>query len=333
MNNYLNDLKDYLEDKDISKNQIKEIISDYKEFYEDYSNSGLTHEEIILKLGTPKEVYRSLKGTLTVIKTPSFGSKLIAVSPFLSVITYILLGYYLEAWHPGWVVFLSIPLFGVMFNKKNILAVITESLIFIGIIISTLLPYYDVLPWKYSWLFIISFLMPSVFAYNKQSLTKAVMMEISIIIAFVLYIVLVAQNVSVPVSLLSFILPFIVGIYLGHIEVTVNFSYKKGTKHIILITIFLISTSLFIIFGLIYNNWAYLWQILLIPFMAAIILERKDNDYTFTPLMPFLATIIFYSLGYFYDAWAVSWLAYLLIPLVGILEGKPIVEVTENVEN
>lgn len=331
MNNYLNDLKAYLEEKNINKRQIEEIVNDYSELYEEYLTNGLTNEEIILKLGTPKEVYQSLKGTITKTEKSSFGNKIVAISPFLSVIVYMLLGSYLKAWHPGWVVFLSIPLFSVMFNSKNLLTAITESLIFIGIIIAVLLPYYELLTWKYSWLFIISFLIPSTFAYNKQSLFKALLMKASLIIAITLYIVLIALNVSVPISLLSFILPLIVGVYAGHIEI--DFNFNKGVKKVIIITSLLISVSLFIILGLIYNNWVYMWQILLIPLIIIVVIENDQNDYVLTSIMPFLATIIFYSLGYFYNAWSVSWIAYLLIPLTAILEGKPVVEIKDTSDN
>ncbi|MCK9166924.1 MAG: DUF1700 domain-containing protein [Acholeplasmataceae bacterium] len=331
MNNYFNNLKEYLEEKEINKNQIEEIINDYKEFYEEYLKNGLTDEEITIKLGSPKEIYQSLKGTFVKEQRPAFQNKIVSLSPFIAVIIYVLLGYFLDAWHPAWVVFLLTPLTAVLFNQGRLLKRVTESLIFVGIMLAFLVVHFKWLEWKYAWLFFIVFLIPSIFAYNNQTKLKAIISEASLVIAIILYIVLVFLKVSVPIALLSFLLPLIVLIYAGYIEV--GFDIKKGIKRIIVLTSFLISLVLFIVFGLMFSNWAYFWQILLLPFMITILVENKPNNYLITALMPFLATIIFYSLGYFYGAWAVSWLAYLLIPLTAILEGKPVVEIKETDNN
>lgn len=47
--------------------------------------------------------------------------------------------------------------------------------------------------------------------------------------------------------------------------------------------------------------------------------KGKSKDHKLVALSPFIATIIFFGLGYYYDMWAVSWMAFLLIPITGIL--------------
>ena len=35
--------------------------------------------------------------------------KIVAITPFVCLIVFLCLGFFLDAWHPGWVVFLLIP--------------------------------------------------------------------------------------------------------------------------------------------------------------------------------------------------------------------------------
>lgn len=49
----------------------------------------------------------------------SWKEKVVAITPFIAVITFLLLGFLKDAWHPGWVVFLSIPLSAFIFGDKT----------------------------------------------------------------------------------------------------------------------------------------------------------------------------------------------------------------------
>lgn len=304
MNNYIDSLKKYLLEKNIKKEQVNEIIKDYSEFYEEYFNNGLNNNEIIDILGTPSDVYHSLKGTISKEKRPAYYHKILSVSPFISTIVFVLLGFYLNAWHPSWLVYLSIPFTAVTFNEGRLNKRLTEGLIFIGIVLAFLFSHFKILEWRYAWLFLISFIFPGFFVYSKQSNLKALIPFISMIIAVISYIVLLLLNVSVPIALLSFILPIIISIYLGYIEV--DFNLNKGIKRIIIVSSIIISLGVFIALGLTLNNWVYIWQVLLVPIIITIIFESKNGNHVFTSVMPFFATIIFYSLGYFYSLWHVS---------------------------
>ncbi len=50
----------------------------------------------------------------------SWKEKIVSITPFLSVIAFLLLGFLKDAWHPGWVVFLSIPLSAFIFGEKSL---------------------------------------------------------------------------------------------------------------------------------------------------------------------------------------------------------------------
>ena len=59
---------------------------------------------------------------------------------------------------------------------------------------------------------------------------------------------------------------------------------------------------------------------LLVPMIA--ILTGKDKKHLLVALSPFVAVIVFFTLGYFFNLWIVSWLAFLMIPILGIIDGK-----------
>ncbi|MDE6656322.1 MAG: hypothetical protein K2J85_04940 [Anaeroplasmataceae bacterium] len=47
-------------------------------------------------------------------------TKIIAATPMITVIIYLLLGFCLDAWHPGWIVFFAIPIVPMMLGKVTI---------------------------------------------------------------------------------------------------------------------------------------------------------------------------------------------------------------------
>lgn len=47
-------------------------------------------------------------------------AKIIAATPMITVIIYLLLGFCADAWHPGWIVFLAIPIVPMILGKVTI---------------------------------------------------------------------------------------------------------------------------------------------------------------------------------------------------------------------
>lgn len=378
---FIKDLKEYLVDKNVSKEEVKEIIDDYTELYNDFSDRGFNDEEISKKLGTVRIIYRDIKSTVNRDRT-TWKSKVVAVTPFIATAIYILVGYfsgiwhptwlvflliplssvilygenlanrlltsspfiatiifliigfYLNVWHPTWLIFLIIPIFGIIAgNKDSIASTISSSLIFIGLAVAVLLPYFNILSWTYSWLFILAFLIPAPLTYtkhkNKTKFLKNVITSITLTIAIVIYIVIVATTGKVRLGLLPFILPFLAGIWSGNIIFNINLG--KGKQVVIFSIISILSIAAFVTLGVIYNNWAYIWQVLLLIPIAAVITLPDTRREKVVPVITFISVIIFYSIGYFYDAWAVSWLAFLLIPISSILQGEKVVKI--NVED
>lgn len=370
-NNFINNLEQYLIDKEIREKDIKEIISDYTEFYEGYLERGLTEEEITFKLGTPNEIYQSLRNTLKkkalehkwqtkLIGVMPFISliifmligllgnvwnptwlvfflvpisailfngepimkKLTAVSPFIAVAGYLIIGILHSIWHPTWLIFMIIPITGILsdFDTKNFS--FTGLSLFIGLILGIALASLKVVTWKYSWLFFLLFLVihPLEQIIKKKDILKNIVLLTSLIISIGLYLTLVILDFEIIIALLSFVIFLVTGIFTKTIFViNVNFELKNKVLAVLILTII----ALFILIGIMYQNWRYIWLILLLIPISAIILTRtKENPLKLTQLMPFIAVIIFFSLGYFYELWKVAWLAYLLVPIVAIIENN-----------
>ena len=62
---------------------------------------------------------------------------------------------------------------------------------------------------------------------------------------------------------------------------------------------------------------------LLIPMVAIGVSQGVGAEkLEFTAYTPFIATILFYLVGYYFDAFAISWLFFLLIPIAGVIEDQ-----------
>ena len=46
-------------------------------------------------------------------------NKIIAATPFISLIIFLLMGYIWGLWHPGWIIFLTIPIFSIFTHKSK----------------------------------------------------------------------------------------------------------------------------------------------------------------------------------------------------------------------
>lgn len=272
-------------------------------------------------------VYLIIPLSSVIIYSKSILDALLNSSPFISTALFLTIGFYTGYWHPTWLIFLTIPLLGVIQSGNTWLKKLSNSLIFIGIIVSILLPYFNVLAWKYAWLLMIVFIFPAILSdiVTKHNKLKPTFMFISLLLASITYLILVYYNTKIPVALLAFLLPFVVSIWADYIQVNITMLDSKS-KQIVIISSFIIAFALFISLGIIYNSFGYIWQILLLPIMITTYIVPKDKTQLLTAITPFIAIIIFYSLGYFYGLWAVSWLAFLLIPIVSIIETNPIVK-------
>lgn len=140
---FLNDLRLFLQNKNVSDKDCDEIVKDYKEFYEEYLQRNYTDEQIYEKFGTFDEIYINIEPTIKKRQIEKkWQKKLISITPLLSVIIFISVGVLANKWHPTWLIFLSVPISGVLFNGKKlkykIMGVLPLLLVITYILIGTI---------------------------------------------------------------------------------------------------------------------------------------------------------------------------------------------------
>ena len=139
-----------------------------------------------------------------------------------------------------------------------------------------------------------------------------------------MYYILSISTGNWALPMLIFILPFAYSIYAEQIQMK---SKILKNKYFGIIAILILVT--YFVVSLFTKGWAWSWMILLLVPIIAIYFDTKFEkivDYT-----PFIATILFYSTGYFVEgAWTYSWLFFVIIPIAGILFPK---EEKEKIED
>jgi len=311
---YLDALRAKLEEFQASNSEINDILNDYSQLYDDALDRGKTDEEVYQVLGDPKRVAYDLIDSLKLRKSKNVKTKIIALMPFISLITFLGIGFYQDIWHPTWMVFFLIPMVAIILNTKTKEMLVAISP-FVATIIFILLGTYREL-WNPGWLV---FLIIPMFGILQGNNKRNIILQLSsFLIAIGIYLYVGYTYGEWLLGGLGFVLPLVVGIATGEMNFIWDIPEGQTRKTAYyMLTAVLTSTTIFLLLGLFLNGWVYAWQAFLIIPMFAIIYNTK---FKLTPLMPFIAVMIFFNLGFFLGLWTVSWLAFLLIPITAILE-------------
>jgi hypothetical protein len=254
--------------------------------------------------------------------------------PFLSTIVFFFIGVFYNAWHPGWLVFLLIPVTGILSRDKISFRALAFFII-LTIIILTLSfgPFFAVPMWS---LFLL--LIP----FEKSQKTKpfriyAMIYTFFAVFAyhFLYYLPFFrylgsGSNVDVPMlQTLPLLMLVPIGIYAfwnGAIKINIdlNWNNKKERLQFFLNAGFILSIFIgYLLIGILFGLWHPGWLIFfLIPVVYIIIKAKKVP---FVELMPFIATSLFILVGEYValpnqeSSYALSWLFFLFIPITGIL--------------
>ena len=312
---YLERLKDVLINHQIKNEDINDVISDYDQMYEDALERGLSDEEVYNLLGDPKQVYRELRDTLSIKTVKKNSDKIVALTPFISIIIFMLIGFTTESWHPGWLVFLLIPVTAIILNTNKKEKIVSLSPFVALVIFITVGTYFKV--WNPTWLIFMIIPLASMI-YEKNNYKRFFFVG-SLLIAIAFYLVMGYVYDSFFLGLFGFTLPIIVSLYFEFIKIEVLIKNPlKRKKGIIFLSVIIIALMIFITLGILLGGWGYSWMFLLSIPVASIYLFEKSKKWT--PYMPFIAIVIFYTLGYFFGLFQLSWMAFLLIPIVAVIE-------------
>lgn len=310
---YLDLLEDVLKQNSVSSDELYDILEDYQELYDGYLERGMTDAEVQEKLGSPYNVVASLKGSMRYERKPtSGGQKFIAISPFLALIAFFILGFGYDLWHPAWLVFLLIPVSAITLSmKENIWSIMTALSPFIALIFFMLYGYYTGV-YHPTWLI---FLIILFFSFLTMEEKRKYLYLALLVLASGAYLWIGATTGVYSLSLLVFVPLLVALIYYGHVEVTFIGDYRSPVG-----VVAILSIIVYFVGGYFFDLWGVLWLVFFaVPITAIILGEVGKKKYI--AIAPFVSVTIFFLLGYFYDLWEFSWLAFLLVPMVAIFLG------------
>jgi uncharacterized membrane protein len=117
---YLDLLNDLLSRYDMSDDERNEILNDYNEMYDNWTEKGMSHEEVEEKLGKPKSIIGSLvEGYRRIPKPADKRSKFIAVTPFISLVIFAILAFGFNEYLYSWMAFLLIPMSAIVLSMTG----------------------------------------------------------------------------------------------------------------------------------------------------------------------------------------------------------------------
>lgn len=313
-NNYLEDLKKLLDDYQMEESEKQDIVNDYSEMYDSWSDRGLIDEEVKKKLGHPRSIIKDLTEGYRKVERPLPGSeKAIALSPFVTTIIFLILGFGFDLWHPGWLVFILIPVTAIIMSmgktKEDHLSTALSP--FIATTIFLLMGFGHGL-WHPSWL--VFLIIPVLGVWNSRyEMDKLTLFTaLSPFISGLAFIILGLYGYWIEGWVVFLLIPM-VGI-LHH--------DNKG-KVLLWELMAIIGIVGYLYIGLTYADS---WQYAGLAFVPFILLSIYENDWSDTTGMTIqykritiISFVLFLAFGYFFNLWVVSWLFFLLIPVYAIL--------------
>lgn len=356
---FLSSLKEELNNHNVLNDDIKIIVDDYNELYDDWLERGLTDEEVYEQLGDVKFIYQQLKKELKhQIKN---SDKIISLTPFIAVIIFFILGFGFDLWQYGWLAFLIIPITAILINVKGVdkfialtpfISVLTFYIlgmafslwhpgwmIFLIIPISAIIlksKGQETIKGLGVFIIIITYLLLNFYSFNTWMYNYLIFLLIPIVAYLfkidkklnIIGVLLILASATSYIILLEnnvlikhALLVFLVPIVFGFINGDLKMIFKFDDKDNKIAVYGIVTTIIiYLIVSLLFDYWHITWLILL--FIPMIGIYSTQRFKMIVPYMPFIATIIFILIGFLLKGWQYAWLAYLLIPMVAIIENS-----------
>lgn len=326
-NEYLNTLNMLLNEYNIPKKDIEDMLSDYKSLWEGYESQLMTNEDIVTKLGKPEDIISELTegyqkiSHIKASKRLKRSSKFIALTPFIALSIFFVVGFTIPgAWMYAWLAFLLIPMSAIITQgPKPILLKLTALSPFIALIIFFLI-LGPLNLWHPGW--VIFLIIPGIGILNDNNMKKKLILESLLIFGVILYIFWSQQ-------ILNGEMPQLLGIHIVYAEfallpfvsyVLIDGLIKMRVINIKNIFLFITLVGLYVFVSMTFDLWAISWLLFfIIPVYA--ILSSNSTDKVIA-IMPFISTTLFMLTGYFFNWWAFAWIVFLLIPVTAIIKGK-----------
>ncbi len=324
---FLDLLKEELYDREVSAKAIDEIIEDHDAMISEAVDNGMIENEFIDMLGKPSTIARTI--ARTEVKESGVKGKLIATTPFISLVIFFILGMQFDLWHPGWLVFMLVPISGVVLGGRlNLKTQLVGLSPFVTFIFFMLYGHFtDV--WHPTW--IVFFIIPVLgLMFEKDPLKKYGGVALFTIIPLLYYYL--ETSYDYQYSWLLFSVLVAVGFWTGTIQITIAGNKQQEKEMKVLITVL---SVIYLALGVLFNWWHPGWLVfLVVPVYAMFKVEEKIPFVAYTP---FISTLLFVVIGEAFDIYHWAWLVFLLIPIMGIFtesgETKKIISIEGSLED
>ena len=331
-------LTEALEDSDLTRNEQHSILEDYTALIDEAHSHQEDLTAFIKALGSPHKIVRELEQTMG--QDDDNDDKLVALSPFIAVILFFLLGFSLNAWHPGWLVFFLVPITAIATSEKGIDRLAPITIFFITIAYILIGTYTNL--WHPFWALFI--LIPAIIMLTQNKLNVIVITvnnhprtalppspkrvrgvasyTVLSVIAYLLGILLWDVNalflsaVFAPPVIVILILSVKQNLHAWH---ALNDAQRTAALSILGLSGLI--TLGYIAFGLTTALWHPTWVIfMLIPITVLGFQKwRFNKTIELVSFTPFLAVMAFFILGEFFNLYHLAWLVFFIIPISGIL--------------
>jgi len=309
---YLKEIRVLLQGYKISESEINDIINDYSTMYDDGLARGLSDEEVINHLGKAEKVVAELGENYPRKERHAGTNKIIALMPFLCTIAFFLLGM-AGYWHPGWMVFLLIPVTAIFLSMyrthdKHLLTALSP---FIATVIFLCVGLFAHI-WHPTWMIFLA--IPVIAILNSSSERKPIstITALSPFAAVIGFFFLGQAGYWNPGWLIFLAIPMI-GIL----------NSPKKTQAFFFEVTFLAAIGIYLFLGYQYHRWDLGLIGFLIPVAYGFLIQEiKINFFGNswpTRIAAILAIAIYLTCGFLFQSWAYLWLLFLAIPVVAIL--------------
>lgn len=311
---YLTYLRDILDTLEISESEKQTIIEDYDSMIEDALQEGKKEEDIERIFGDRETIKDQLEETYSKKKTVRHTDKINGVMPFITLAIFVVLGVLFDAWHPGWMVFLLVPVTAISLDIVNsgktgkVFLLIPAMSLFAYLILGL---FYSL--WHPGWLILTLGVMVPILMTKELTLLQK-LTAISPFIALNAFILIGYFTGTYSPTWTVFLLVVAIGLL----------NEKRVSHRFLLEGLLLISIALYFVAGILLENWAlalFSFLVFIIPAIFTGHIHIKIHGFSTwiekTTLI--VSTILFFLWGYLFDAWAVSWVVFLAVPSMSVI--------------
>lgn len=318
---YLKELRHLLNQYNMDTSEKDDIITDYEEMYDNWTEYGMSNEEVEQKLGAPNSIIGDLvegyrkSGSTSSTEISKSRSKIIALSPFAALLIFFIGGFVFDAWAYSWIAFLLIPVTAIISSMAgkdpHMLTALSPFIAVTGYGIIGF--YYGY--WHPGWVIFLIIPVTAIITDRKSMKFLELLTALSPFVAVSIYFLFIGPNdLWIPGWIIFLIIPAI-GIL----------NEKNVGKVILWETLLIGGAILYVYIGETYG--AYDWALLAFaPVTLYAILQSDTNIFQMPKEYRYIviATIIIYiGLGllsntFDINMWGYAWLVFLLIPVYAI---------------